>query len=464
MGNNFLKSKRFWATVILSSAVTAFAVLMIMDISSKKFEAQTPFPAQVKITDDTSDPAIWGANFPHHYEMYLRTVDQVRTKYGGSEAIPFIPTGKDPRTVVAQSRLEEDPRLKTMWAGYAFAVDFREERGHAYMFLDQLYTKRQEVANQPGACLNCHASTYVYMKQLGNGNLHHGFEKMNSLTYPEASKNVTHPVACIDCHQPQTMNLRVTRPAFIEGIKSVKKTEGIAEFDVNKDATPQQMRVYVCAQCHVEYYFKGPTKQLTFPWEKGLKADQILNVYEENGHKDWIHKITEAPALKAQHPEFELYSQGIHARSGVSCVDCHMPFKRVGAMKITDHHVRSPVLNVNNACQTCHRWPEDELKARVENIQDRTYEVRGLALDALSEFIKELGEAKDKLASKQDLEKAQNYQRKAQFFVDFVEAENSMGFHAPEEALRVLGLSIDYTRQGQNFLHQALKKSDGTNK
>lgn len=457
MEKKILKNKGIWAAIIASSAVTAFAIFMALDISEKKLESHSPYQFNVPLTDETTDPAVWGANFPHHYQMYLATVDQQRTKYGGSEAVPYTPTEKDPRKQVAQSRLDEDPRLKIMWAGYPFSIDFREERGHAYMLVDQLYTQRQVVANQPGACLNCHASTYNYMKKLGDGDLHAGFKKMNQLPYFEAAKNVQHPVSCIDCHEPKTMNLRITRPAFIEGIKAAKKAEGISEYDVHRDATPQQMRVYVCAQCHVEYYFKGKEKQLTFPWNKGLRADQILTEYEENGHKDWVHKITGAPALKAQHPEFEMYNQGIHARSGVSCVDCHMPFKRVGAMKITDHHVRSPTLNINNACQTCHRWPEAELKQRIENIQDRTFEIRGVALDALKQYVEELGQAKDKIKSPDQLAKAQNFQRKAQFLIDFVEAENSMGFHAPEEALRILGLSIDYTRQGQNYLNKVMK-------
>lgn len=457
MNQNVLRSKVFWAMVTISSAVTAFAVLMIMDISEKKLQAKTPFQLRVPITDDIDDPAIWGQNFPDHYHMYLQTVDQTRTKYGGSEALPHIPTDKDPRTTVATSRLDEDPRLKTMWAGYAFSIDFREERGHSHMLSDQLFTERQQVVKQPGACLNCHASTYVLMKQLGNGNIIEGFDKMNQLPYFEAAKSVKHPVSCIDCHEPKTMKLRITRPAFIEGIKVAKKAEGISEYDINKNASPQDMRVFVCAQCHVEYFFKGKEKRLTFPWANGLKADKILALYEGNGHKDWVHKITGASVLKAQHPEFEMYSQGIHARSGVSCVDCHMPYKRVGAMKLTDHHVRSPVLNLNRSCQTCHQWPEAELKARIETIQDRTFEVRGVALNALTQYIEQLGASKDKITSKQDLEKAQNFQKKSQFLVDFVEAENSMGFHAPEEALRILSLSIDYTRQGQNFLNQIPK-------
>ena len=138
------------------------------------------------------------------------------------------------------------------------------------------------------------------------------------------------------------------------------------DYDVNRDATRQEMRTYVCGQCHVEYYFKGPEKRLTYPWAKGLKVDSILAYYDANGHTDWTHASTGAPVLKAQHPEFEMYNQGIHARSGVACADCHMPYKREGAMKISDHHVRSPLLNINRACQTCHKWREEELRARVE--------------------------------------------------------------------------------------------------
>ena len=216
------------------------------------------------------------------------------------------------------------------------------------------------------------------------------------------------------------MQLRVTRPGFLEGIKLVKAAQGIANYDVNTMATQQEMRTYVCGQCHVEYYFKGPEKRLTYPWFKGLKGDQILSYYDEVGFKDWMHADTSAPTLKAQHPEFEMYNQGIHARSGVACADCHMPYTRQGAHKISDHHVRSPLLNINNACQTCHKWPEAKKSGRPDP----------------------------------QLKEAQAFQRKAQFLLDFVEAENSVGFHAPQEAARLLTLSIDYSRKGQIAIRQ----------
>jgi nitrite reductase (cytochrome c-552) len=283
----------------------------------------------------------------------------------------------------------------------------------------------------------------------GDGDIFQGFEKINAMSYAEARELVDHPVTCIDCHDPKTMALRITRPAFIEGMTALKASQGILDYDVNRDATRQEMRAFVCGQCHVEYYFKGSEKRLVYPWHKGLKVEDILAYYDEVEHKDWVHAETGAPVLKAQHPEFEMWNQGIHARNGVACADCHMPYMRVGALKISDHHVRSPLLNINNACQTCHKTNEQELKDRVETIQARTFEMRNTALDALIDLVNDIKIAKEGGASDIDLEEARDYQRRAQFLLDFVEAENSMGFHADQEAVRMLGLSINFSRLGQ---------------
>jgi len=447
---------KFGLAVAVAALVAVAGLALLVNIMEHKQDAKNPFFRVVELTDDTEDPAIWGKNFPVQYDAYKRTVDQVRTRYGGSEALPRTPTDADPRSLVARSKLEEDPRLKTMWAGYAFAIDFREERGHAFMLDDQTFTERQ-TRPQPGACMNCHASTYVAHKKAGDGDLVKGFEKVNALPYAEARKLVEHPVTCIDCHDSQTMELRITRPAFMEGIKNLKASEGVKDYDVNKDATRQELRSYVCAQCHVEYYFKGDEKRLTFPWHKGNKVENILAYYDEVGFKDWTHAETGAPVLKAQHPEFEMWSQGIHAKSGVACADCHMPYTRVGAHKVSDHHIRSPLLNVNKACQTCHKWPEEELKERVHTIQDRTYKMRDLAMTALVDLINDLKAAKAAGRSDAELAAARDFQRKAQFYVDYVEAENSMGFHAPQEATRILGESIDFSRKGQNALRVGVK-------
>jgi len=453
------RRRLFFLIAAAAALATILGVALLMNIFERRQEARNPFYRVVELTDDTEDPAIWGKNFPLQYDDYRRTVDQVRTRFGGSEAEPRTPTQADPRSVVSQSRIEEDPRLKAMWAGYAFAKDFREERGHAYMLDDQTFTERQQVAKQPGTCIQCHASVYVPYKKAGNGDLIKGFEQMNQLPYVEARKLVSHPVACIDCHDASTMQLRVTRPGFIEGIRAFKATQGVQNYDVNQQATRQEMRAFVCGQCHVEYYFKGPEKRLVYPWAKGLKVEDIQAYYDEAQFKDWTHADTGAPVLKAQHPEFEMWNQGVHARSGVTCADCHMPYKREGALKISDHYVRSPVLNINRACQTCHKWPEEELKARVETIQERTYKLRNVAMDALMDLIQDLKAAKGAGKADSELATAQDFQRKAQFYLDFVEAENSTGFHAPQEAARILGESIDFSRKGQIVLRDGKGES-----
>jgi nitrite reductase (cytochrome c-552) len=443
---------RLAGLAVLAALGAVGAAALLTNIFERRQEARNPFYRVVELTDTTEDASVWGQNFPIHYDRYLRTTDQVRTRHGGSEAMPRTPDNVDPRSIVAQSRLEEDPRLREFWAGYPFAEDFREERGHAYMLEDQLFTRRQLITDQPGTCLNCHASTYVAYVRLGNGDITRGFEQMNPMPYSEARQHIRHPITCVDCHDAQTMQLRITRPAFMEGMRALKASQGIRDYDVNRDATRQEMRTFVCGQCHVEYYFRAPDKRLVYPWAKGLTADSILAYFDSTGHYDWVHAISGARVLKAQHPEFEMYSQGIHARSGVACADCHMPYMRVGAMKISDHWVRSPLLNISRACQTCHRWSEDELRSRAEAIQDRTFEMRNIAIDAVLHLTRDIAALARTDSNHPALPRARDFQRRAQFLADFIEAENSMGFHADQETMRVLGRAIDYARRGQVVL------------
>jgi nitrite reductase (cytochrome c-552) len=266
------------------------------------------------------------------------------------------------------------------------------------------------------------------------------------------------------------MSLRVTRPGFIVGIRALAASDapvpalpsiqqwregGRKEpYDANRDATRNELRSFVCGQCHVEYYCSSKMP-LTFPWGKGLTADNIEAYWDEtkfpNGEPfaDYTHAETGAQVLKAQHPEFELWNQGIHARSGVSCADCHMPYMREGATKVSDHWVRSPLLNVNRACQTCHRASEEEMKARVDVIQSRNYALLQRGGAAITDLIDAIVAAKANGTAPEALEKARRLQRRAQWRLDYVAAENSMGFHAPQEAAKVLGEATDYARQGQ---------------
>jgi nitrite reductase (cytochrome c-552) len=195
--------------------------------------------------------------------------------------------------------------------------------------------------------------------------------------------------------------------------------------------------------------------KLTFPWGKGLKVENAEEFWDglrfPDGEQffDFVHKESGAKVLKAQHPEYELWSQGIHARSGVSCADCHMPYMREGATKISDHWVRSPLLNLNRACQTCHHFSEEEIAARVDAIQQRNFDLLQRAGAALMDQLDAIEAARTAGASDESLQTALDLQRKAQWRLDFIAAENSMGFHAPQEAARVLGEAADYARQGQ---------------
>jgi nitrite reductase (cytochrome c-552) len=469
-----------WAYVvaIALAACASFALLLLVqNIKTRKTEATQNAFRVVELNDKVVDPAEWGKNYPRQYDSYKRTVDRYGTKYGGagSEAAPI-------------SKLKEDPRLVEIFAGYAFSIDYNRRRGHAYMLLDQRATKRVTERPQTGACLHCHASNTVLYREQGlkngapgsiddpfesdNGRkqLEAGFEAVCKMPYADASKLADHPVACVDCHDPVDMQLRVSRPGFFRGIEALARSDEPVPhlpsierwrqgdrkepYNPNREASRQELRSMVCGQCHVEYYC-GPKTTLFFPWEKGLKVEQIEATYDgtkfSDGHRfyDFKHAKTGAEVLKAQHPEFEMWSQGVHARAGVSCADCHMPYVREGAIKVSDHHVRSPLLDVARSCQTCHRVPEEELKARVATIQDRTHALMERAEDACVGLIQSLEKAKKAGVSEDKLQVAYELQRKAQWRVDFINAENSMGFHAPQEAARILAEAIDYARQGE---------------
>lgn len=438
-----------FATVFLvvGALVTAAILALLMNIFQKKEEAQHRYQQVVNVDEKTYDPAVWGQNFPLQYQGWKDT-----SKMPEDKKVAQTPSADDPRDSKAQSKLQQDPRLVTMWNGYAFAVEYNEPRGHAHMLDDQRYVKRVTQFKQPGTCLNCHASMPEVYDKLGNGDQQAGFDAMNKMTYTDATKLAEHPVGCIDCHDPKTMALRVTRPAFMTGIKNYMASKGVENYDVNKDATQAQMRTYVCAQCHVEYYFKGEGKTLTFPWSKGLTVDDAEAYYDEIGFTDFKHGLTGANILKAQHPDFETFSQGIHAQNGVTCADCHMPYKRSGASKYSDHQVRSPMVDnatINSSCLTCHHATEDQMRERVGKIQDTYNQARNVAGDALDALIKDTEKAKAEGVPQDRIDKANNYQRKAQFFYDYSVSENSHGFHAPQYSLRILNDVTNNARLGQ---------------
>ena len=462
------------ALTVLAAGAAAGITALLLNVDQRQEEGRTPFVRVVEVTEDTTDPAEWGKNWPRQYDTYRLTAQSTRTRFGGhggSEAMPA-------------QKIERDPWLKRMFLGYAFSIDYRDRRGHAYMLQDQEETERQ-TKPQTGSCLHCHASVMPLYRKLGDGDATAGFEKTWTMSYADTNAMLretggAHPVSCVDCHDPESMALRVTRPGFIQGIQALAASDGAVPhlpsverwragdratpYDPNTDASRTEMRSYVCGQCHVEYYCSSKMK-LTFPWANGLTVEDTEQTWNAttfpDGERffDYKHSDTGAPILKAQHPEFELWSQGVHARSGVACADCHMPYMRDGATKVSDHWVRSPLLNINRACQTCHHFDEAEIQARVDLIQDRNQELLQNAGAALMDQLDAILAAKAAGATDAQLAPALELQRQAQWRLDFIAAENSMGFHAPQEAARVLGEAADLARQGQVA---AMKWNEGT--
>jgi nitrite reductase (cytochrome c-552) len=516
------------AVAIVVAVATAAVTALLVNIFQRKQEARNPFLRLVEVTEDDVDPAKWGTNWPREYDGYLRTSEPTGTKYGGGLA--------GPEGTLPPEKARRDPWLTRVFAGYLFAVDYRDRRGHAFMLQDQEVTKRNipAEAKQSGNCLHCHASIMPLYRKLGREALpqgspaeqvQKGLERVSQMDYWDAHKALgeltkgAHPVSCVDCHDPKSMELRVTRPAFLSGIAGLaasaepvphlpsvekwRRGDRRKPYDPNVDGSRQEMRSFVCGQCHVEYYCgKGMT--IFFPWGEGLKVERMEQAYDSMQvkgarFKDWVHAETGMEVLKAQHPEFELWSQGIHARSGVACADCHMPYKREGALKVSEHWVRSPLLQVNRSCQTCHPYSDEEVKGRVLAIQDRHYALMTRAgqaavamLDAIvavrrphddrnrpaaaakaaetlakkPEFAKLDAETQKKRLEAETkgnltamwqeivqrdpkLKELGELQRASQWRLDFVAAENSMGFHAPQEMARILGESIDMSRQAE---------------
>ena len=455
--------KLLLGTIVLVALAAAGVTALLVNIFERKSEARNPYVRLVEVTDDTTDPAKWAPNWPKQYESYLLTAQTTSTRFGGhggSEALP-------------EQKIKRDPWLERMFRGYAFSIDYRDRRGHAFMLSDQEATKRL-TKPQTGSCLHCHASVMPLYRELGKGDAAKGLAETYKFSYQDLHKKLSdsghaHPVTCADCHDAKTMQLRVTRPGFIEGIQMLAASDAPAPhlpsvqrwreggkkspYDPNT-ASRTEMRSFVCGQCHVEYYCSSQMK-LTFPWGNGLRAADIEKFWDAtkfaagNRFFDYKHAETGAPILKAQHPEFELWSQNVHARSGVACADCHMPYVRDGATKVSDHWVRSPLLNINNACQTCHRMPEAEIKARVDQIQQRNFDLMQRGGVAIVALIDAIVAAKKEGATEAQLQAALELQYKAQWRLDFIAAENSMGFHAPQEAAMVLGEALDYARQGE---------------
>lgn len=421
-----------WSLFALVLAVTFLAGLFISSILERRREAVALPERVVPIGALEGDNAVWGKDYPREYAGWLATKDTgPHTKYGGGDKYDY---------------LAADPALKALFAGYPFAVEYHQARGHRHALEDIRATARIDPARggkrQPGTCMTCKSSDVPGLMQAMTPG------KFYSAHFADLNAKVSHPIGCLDCHDPATMNLRISRPALREAFAAMGKNID--------DATPQEMRSLVCAQCHVEYYFAkqaGETKKgtyLTFPWKNGLSIEAIETYYQRDvRHVDWVHPVSRTPMIKMQHPDYEIYTTGIHAEAGVACADCHMPYHSEGGVKYTDHKIQSPLQNIAGSCAVCHRWSEAETRARVYAIQDRQRELLDRAEAALAAAHREAGAAIAAGATDAQLAEARDLIRRAQMRWDFAAANNGMGFHSPQESARILATAIDLAGQAR---------------
>ncbi|WP_224772618.1 ammonia-forming cytochrome c nitrite reductase [Pelagicoccus enzymogenes] len=424
-GNSSMGWILFLSTLV-GVAIVGFLITSVME---RRGEAK-----QAKMTNPIGEweprNEVWGANFPREYETWKKTEEtDFKSAHGGSAKTDY---------------LEEFPKLVVLWAGYGFSKAYEQGRGHAYAVEDIRETYRTN-AGMPATCWTCKSTDVPrVMNEVGVAEYY-------DASWFDRGDQIVNAIGCQDCHDPKNMNLRISRPALAEAFA--------ARGDDINEATHQEMRSLVCAQCHVEYYFqKEPAKYLKFPWDKGFSAEAMEAYYDELGFTDWTHKLSRAPMLKAQHPDYELYMTGVHGQRGVSCSDCHMPYKNEGGAKFTDHHVQSPLNNIANSCQVCHRESEATLMTDVYSRQNKVMELRGIVEDLLAKAHIEAKAAWDAGATEAEMKASLTHIRHAQWRWDWVAAANGAGFHAPNTALQVLGTAIEKAGAARHEIARVLWK------
>jgi nitrite reductase (cytochrome c-552) len=424
--------------IFISTAVVVFILgLLASSIIERRTEAE--FAYVPKVNYDQAEPrnAMWGENFPREYESYMLTADtSFRSKYNGSASIDM---------------LEVDPRLVVLWAGYGFSKDYSQGRGHYYAINDIRKTLRTgapaegKPSPQPNTCWTCKSPDVPrMMKVTGPADFYSG-------TWDTKGPEIVNPIGCADCHNAKTMNLQISRPALKEAFERTGR-------DISQ-ATLQEMRSLVCAQCHVEYYFdkrEDKKSYLTFPWDKGRTAEDIERYYDEFMFTDWTHTLSKAPMLKAQHPDWEIYTTGIHAERGVSCADCHMPYRSEGGQKFTDHHIQSPLNNIEASCAVCHREKTMTLMQNVYDRQDKIIQNRDILEELLVRAHIEAKKAWDLGATEEQMKAILMDIRHAQWRWDYAAASHGASFHSPVETGRVVASGIDIAQEARIKLARLL--------
>jgi len=373
---------------------------------------------QGEIAANETSSSEWAKFYPAHWDSY-------QANYANTEK---------------PSHFDTKPYLTAIYAGFGFSKEYNEPRAHVYTIEDILAI--DPARKKAGAsCFTCKSTQVPEMMQKYG-------EKYYLMSFDEIKGQITEPIGCLDCHDPKTMELRLTRPALVEALqRQGKDIENISQ---------QEMRSLVCAQCHVTYYFLPESKKLTFPWDKGVKADEILAYYDEKGFTETVHPIAGSGLVKPRHAEYETFIGSTHESAGLACADCHMPYTRVGNVKISSHDWSSPLNRIEQSCTTCHRNGVDWLRGRVEGIQKQCKETQDLAGEAILETIAELKISRETTGVNQEkLQQAMDLHRKAQWYLDYVVVTNGYGFHNPTETLNNLSKSIDYAHKSTRLAREA---------
>jgi nitrite reductase (cytochrome c-552) len=407
-----------WAALLLVAVMLVLSGCGSDEKDTAATEAKTGLSA-----DEISNEAFKDL-FPLQYDSYQKNAEMEDTTYSGS---------------VKRSKFDHDkePYLPILFNGYGFATEYNEDRGHIYANEDVRAIARIN-DKSIGSCLTCKSTAVPHMiEEMGDDYWSGNF---NSEIWPKAEEMGHSPIGCSDCHDPETMDLRVTRPSFIKAMES----QGI---DMS-NPTKNDMRNYVCGQCHVEYYFAKDNGEVTYPWANGFKPEDMYEYYEttakENGfEQDWIHNVSGTPILKAQHPDFETHITGPHGEAGVTCADCHMPYERAdGKKKISSHHWQSPLKTMEESCMTCHSNRDvEDLEERVLGIQETHMSALHEAEDISITSHYYVNKMITSGVSEAKIKEAQEHIRKGQWFWDIVAAESAAGFHNPQGAMDTLKLS-----------------------
>ncbi|WP_346864151.1 ammonia-forming cytochrome c nitrite reductase [uncultured Draconibacterium sp.] len=418
-----------WGIFIATVIVVFLLGLLASSILERRTEAAYVNVPKNELNQFDPRNEVWGENYPREFQSYYGTADTTfQSKYNGNVMIDM---------------LEVDPRLVVLWAGYGFSKDYNQGRGHYYAVSDVQNTLRTGAPKSktdgpmPSTCMTCKSPDVPrLMNERGVAQFYTG-------KWAELGPEVVNPIGCADCHDAKTMNLRISRPALVEAFERQGK-------DITK-ASHQEMRSLVCAQCHVEYYFNKKTVEganyLTFPWDNGYSAEAMEEYYDNIEFSDWTHALSKAPMLKAQHPGYEVYMTGIHAQRGVSCADCHMPYKSEGGQKFTDHKMQSPLNNIANSCQVCHREEAGTLMANVYERQDKIIENRDKLEELVVRAHVEAKKAWDVGATEDQMKDILMGIRHAQWRWDYAAASHGGSFHSPVEIGRVISGGITIAQE-----------------